>query len=181
MQIRVQQWPPVIYFPVLFVTALLSTAHGLPRYGPLEVTGNISAQQLIRHPDVDTYSLVQQRNTLKVRVDYSLLEQGKLIQRYEIPFLKQAKLFMLSSISALPSETLLHGGEGWLPATPAHALRRPHLRSLLKGASPPARGAPPQSRCPVVPPSVDRDTHEAVRTRFAGRPRRLGRTAERCA
>jgi hypothetical protein len=70
-------------------------ATALPRYGPLEISGNVSAQELIRHPDIDTYSLVQQRNTFKLRVDYSLLEQGQLLQRIAVPFIAQARLFML--------------------------------------------------------------------------------------
>jgi hypothetical protein len=88
----------------LAATALLSvisvlsagSAAALPRYGPLEVSGSISAQQLTRfNPAYDTYAFVQQRNTVKLRVDYSLLNGGKLIDRYDIPFLDQARLFLL--------------------------------------------------------------------------------------
>ncbi|MFI5396521.1 MAG: DUF1302 family protein [Candidatus Binatia bacterium] len=74
---------------------LCGSAHALPRYGPLEISGNVSAQELIRHPDIDTYSLVEQRNTFKLRVDYSLLEQGQLLQRIAVPFIAQARLFLL--------------------------------------------------------------------------------------
>ena len=67
----------------------------LPRYGPLEVSGNVSAQNEIRTPDIDQYSLVQQRNTLRIRVDYDMLDRGKLIERFDIPFIDKTKLFLL--------------------------------------------------------------------------------------
>lgn len=88
----------VAAFVLIFVSLATvdRSAQALPRYGPLEVSGNIAAQQLVRfNPDIDKLALVQQRNTLKVRVDYSLLNGGKLIDRYEVPLLEQAKLLML--------------------------------------------------------------------------------------
>lgn len=63
-----------LVFSCANLVLLRSVAQALPRYGPLEISGNLSAQQLIRNPDIDTYSLVQQRNTFKLRVDYSLIE-----------------------------------------------------------------------------------------------------------
>ncbi len=71
------------------------SAAALPRYGPLEVSGNMSAQQLFRSPDVETWGLVQQRNTLKLRVDYNLLERGRLADLLDIPGIERAKLFVL--------------------------------------------------------------------------------------
>ncbi len=89
-------------FSVVFCTALFllfGIAEALPRYGPLEVSGNLSAQQLIRHPDIDTYSLVQQRNTLKLRADYSLLQGGQsnvpAPLSYIDTFADQARFFVL--------------------------------------------------------------------------------------
>jgi hypothetical protein len=80
---------------VLSTVLSLAPASALPRYGPLEVSGNISAQQLIRHPDADVYSLVQQRNTFKLRVDYATISQGRFLDRYNIGFIDRAKVFIL--------------------------------------------------------------------------------------
>jgi len=80
---------------VLAGLLLVGRAAALPRYGPIEVSGNIAAQNLIRHPAIDQYALVQQRNTIKLRVDYSIFDKGKLIDRYDFPYLRQAKLFVL--------------------------------------------------------------------------------------
>ncbi len=80
----------------LWLTVLAGTpAYGLPRYGPLEVSGNISAQNELRHRDVDKWDFVQQRNTAKIRVDYQLIDKGKLIDKYNLGFLKRAKFFLL--------------------------------------------------------------------------------------
>jgi Protein of unknown function (DUF1302) len=80
----------------LLGSVLVEDAVALPRYGPFEVSGNVSAQQLIRfNPDIDTYALVQQRNTLKLRLDYQLMERGRLADRIDVPLLDRAKLFLL--------------------------------------------------------------------------------------
>jgi len=80
-----------------FLVALcVARAEALPRYGPLEVSGNISAQEEIRfNPDIDQLALVQQRNTFKLRVDYQLLDGGRLIERIDVPFIDRAKVFVL--------------------------------------------------------------------------------------
>jgi hypothetical protein len=68
----------------------------LPRYGPLEVAGNISAQNLLRFNDnPGQLAFVQQRNTFKLRVDYAIFEQSKLIGKYDIPFIERGKAFFL--------------------------------------------------------------------------------------
>jgi Protein of unknown function (DUF1302) len=72
-----------------------SSALATQKYGPLEISGNIQAQNLIRHPDVDTYQFIQQRNTMRIRVDWDWLEKGKLIDRFELPWIKSSKLFLL--------------------------------------------------------------------------------------
>ena len=63
-----------LVFSCANLVLLCGVAQALPRYGPLEIAGNLAAQTWIRNPDVETYSLVQQRNTLKLRLDYSLLQ-----------------------------------------------------------------------------------------------------------
>lgn len=81
----------------LAVLALAATdAQALPRYGPLEVAGNVSAQNLIRfNPDIDKLALVQQRNTFKLRVDYAMFDKGRLADIIDVPFIERGKLFLL--------------------------------------------------------------------------------------
>jgi len=73
---------------------LSSQALALPRYGPIEISGNVSAQQLFRHKDIDNWAFIQQRNTFKLRFDYDMLDRGKLFNRFEVPFIQQAKLLL---------------------------------------------------------------------------------------
>jgi len=87
-----------------FIAAVILAAAGLaasrtqalPRYGPLEVAGNISAQNLIRfNPDIDKLAVVQQRNTFKLRVDYQMFDQGKMMSKFDVPFIERGKIFIL--------------------------------------------------------------------------------------
>jgi hypothetical protein len=77
------------------VVTFIGEAAALPRFGPFEVSGNVSTQELIRMTDVTQYSLVQQRNTLKLRLDFWALDGGKLLDRYAVPLVDRAKLFLL--------------------------------------------------------------------------------------
>jgi hypothetical protein len=63
--------------------------------GRLEVSGNLQSQNLIRHPDIDTLMFVMQRNTLHTRVDWDLVTGGHLLQRFRLPGVRRAKLFLL--------------------------------------------------------------------------------------
>jgi hypothetical protein len=70
-------------------------ASALPSFGPLEVTGNLQSQTLIRHPDVDHYQFIQNRNTLRVRVDYEWLQDGQWLGKMSLPWLRSSHLFLL--------------------------------------------------------------------------------------
>jgi hypothetical protein len=71
------------------------TANALPPFGPMQVTGNVQSQTLIRHPDVDKYQFIQNRNTLRLRLDYEWLKDGTLIERYHLPWVRSSHLFLL--------------------------------------------------------------------------------------
>jgi len=79
------------------VLVLLSTsiASATMKYGPLELSGNLQTQNIIRHPDIDEYHFVQQRNTFRARVDWNWLEKGKWIDRIDLPFIESSKFFLL--------------------------------------------------------------------------------------
>jgi len=70
-------------------------AHALPPYGPLQVTGSVQSQTLIRNPDIDHYQLIQNRNTLRLRLDYEWVKNGQFIDRFNLPWLDTSHLFML--------------------------------------------------------------------------------------
>jgi hypothetical protein len=64
------------------------------KYGPFELSGNLQSQNLIRHPDVETYQYVQNRNVARLRFEYTWLEAGKLMSAYDIPFIQSSKIFL---------------------------------------------------------------------------------------
>ncbi len=65
------------------------------KFGPLELSGNIESQNLVRHDSIDKLQFIQNRNTMRIRVDYDWLQNGRLIDRFEIPWIERSKLFIL--------------------------------------------------------------------------------------
>ena len=70
---------------VVVLMGVAGHAEATQKFGPLEISGNLQSQQLIRHPDIDQYQFIQQRNTMRVRVDYAWLKRGgKWFDRYDL-------------------------------------------------------------------------------------------------
>jgi len=59
------------------------------------VSGNLQAQNIIRHPDWSTYELVQQRNVFRAQLQYDWLEAGKFMDKFRFPFIRDSKLTLL--------------------------------------------------------------------------------------
>ena len=64
-------------------------------YGPLQLSGSLQAQNLFRHPDASEWSITQQRNTARLQLEYKWLRDGKLIDKYRVPYLQRSELFVL--------------------------------------------------------------------------------------
>jgi hypothetical protein len=65
------------------------------KYGPIELSGSADSQNLIRATNVDKWGFVQNRNTGLIRLDYDWLQSGKLMDRFDVPFIKRSKLYIL--------------------------------------------------------------------------------------
>jgi hypothetical protein len=65
------------------------------RFGPIQLSGNLQSQNLIRHPDVSTYEFIQNRNTAHIQLDYDWIQGGKFYGKYDIPFIDRSKLFLV--------------------------------------------------------------------------------------
>jgi hypothetical protein len=92
-------------------------AHGaraLPAYGPLELSGSVQSYALLRHPDIDKYEFVQNRNTLRLRADYRLIQNGRMVGDLDVPWISSSHLYLLyrgvydSAYDAAPGGSL-HG------------------------------------------------------------------------
>ena len=65
------------------------------KWGPVQLSGNLQTQNLIRHPNESTFEFIQNRNTAHIRLDYDWLQGGVFYNKYNIPFLESSHLFML--------------------------------------------------------------------------------------
>src|SRR4029078_3930745 len=65
------------------------------RWGPIQLSGNLQSQNLIRTPDAGTFQYIQNRNTARIRLEYRAADRGKFYDKYDIPFLESANVFLL--------------------------------------------------------------------------------------
>ena len=79
----------------LLVVAGPCAAGATQRFGALEISGNLQSQNLIRTPNAGDLEFIMNRNTAHVRLDYDWVERGRLVGRYELPFVERSHLFLL--------------------------------------------------------------------------------------
>ncbi|TMA83062.1 MAG: DUF1302 domain-containing protein [Deltaproteobacteria bacterium] len=85
----------VAVFTGVSLLVAAAPASATQKFGPIELSGNVQSQNIVRNPDVDQYHFVQQRHTFRARVDWDWLQRGKLIDRFDLPFIQSSKLFLL--------------------------------------------------------------------------------------
>ena len=84
---------PLVDASVLIVAGALLTgpAAATMRFGPLQISGNLQSQNIVRTPDAQTYQFIQNRNVARIQLVYDWLQGGKLMDRYNIPFIRDSK------------------------------------------------------------------------------------------
>ncbi|MFN8640647.1 MAG: DUF1302 family protein [Candidatus Binatia bacterium] len=80
---------------VLLGAAGVRPARATLKYGPVQLSGSVDSQTLIRTISIDQYQFIQNRNTALLRLDYDWLQSGKFIDRYQVPGVKSSKLYIL--------------------------------------------------------------------------------------
>jgi uncharacterized protein DUF1302 len=71
-------------------------ASALQKLGPVQFSGNVQSQNLFRHPnDATDWQYIQNRNSLRLSLNYDWIQAGKFYNRYDIPFLESSKLVVL--------------------------------------------------------------------------------------
>ncbi len=63
--------------------------------GPLSLSGNVQTQQILRHPEPDKWSIIQQRNVARVRLEYDWISEGQAFGRLSLPWIRRAHLVTL--------------------------------------------------------------------------------------
>jgi len=77
------------------IAGVTTRARATQKFGPLELSGNLESQELIRNPSENSAQFIQNRNTFRLRVDYDWVQNGKLIDRFEVPWIERSKLYLL--------------------------------------------------------------------------------------
>jgi hypothetical protein len=85
-----------VWLSALCMAALLCTpALALLKYGPVQFSGNVETQNLVRHASPDEYQFIQNRNTFRLRIDFDWLQHGVFLDKVDVPFIERSKLFLL--------------------------------------------------------------------------------------
>ena len=84
----------VVWSFILFAVLGTSRALATIKYGPFQFSGNLQSQNIIRTPDVETYQFIQNRNTARLRFEYSWLQKGRAMDKYNIPFIERSDLLI---------------------------------------------------------------------------------------
>jgi hypothetical protein len=97
MRIRYKLLTPLTIAALTTTIGAAIPASATQKFGPFELSGNLSSAQIVRHPDVDKFQFIQQRNTMKIRVDWHWLQRGgKWLDRFDLSDLvESSNLFLL--------------------------------------------------------------------------------------
>lgn len=63
--------------------------------GPLELSGAVDSQTLLRASQIDNWQFVQNRNTALLRLDAAWLEHGRFLDRLDVPGVRRSRLYLL--------------------------------------------------------------------------------------
>src|SRR5438034_11323309 len=82
----------IVFVALAAVAASPPRAVATQRFGPLQLSGNLQSQNLVRDPDASTHEYVQNRNTAHVRMDFDWLQAGRFYGEYAVHFLEWSHL-----------------------------------------------------------------------------------------
>ncbi len=75
--------------------SVVVVCHAELTYGPVSLSGNVQTQQIFRHPQPEKWSIVQQRNTLRLRLEIDWIANGQLFNRVAVPWIQRAHFVAL--------------------------------------------------------------------------------------
>jgi hypothetical protein len=84
---------------VALAAAATPPAHAIYRGdflgGDIDIGGRLRTINLFRHQSIDRWAFIQQRNELKLRLEWKLLQRGKAFGKYKVSWLDRADAFMV--------------------------------------------------------------------------------------
>ncbi|MGE4094909.1 MAG: DUF1302 family protein, partial [Candidatus Binatia bacterium] len=81
--------------PFCLLLLAFSLSHADLNYGPLSFSGNLQTQQIFRHPEPEKWSIIQQRNVVRVRLEYDWIDEGQAFRLFATPWIRRAHLVAL--------------------------------------------------------------------------------------
>jgi len=84
----------LVALAVLLVVLAPGPAAATQKFGPLQLSGNIQSENLVRHPNQTTFEYIMNRNSIHIQLDYDWLQGGKFYNKYDIPFIESSHLFL---------------------------------------------------------------------------------------
>jgi hypothetical protein len=72
-----------------------SSAHAIYRSQSVDLGGHIRTTNIFRHPDIDQWAFIMQRNSLKLRLEYKWLQRGKAFGMFNVPGIERSDVFVL--------------------------------------------------------------------------------------
>jgi len=80
---------------LLLLKIVPALVHADFTYGPLSLSGNLQTQQIFRHPEPDKWSIIQQRNVARVRLEYDWIKEGRAFGHLAVPWIQRAHFVAL--------------------------------------------------------------------------------------
>jgi len=65
------------------------------QYGPLQLSGNVETQNIMRNTTIEKLGFIQNWNTVRLRLDWDWLQNGRFLDRVNVPFIERSKLYLL--------------------------------------------------------------------------------------
>lgn len=72
-----------------------TSAQAIYRSASVDLGGHLRTTNIFRHPDIDQWAFIMQRNSLKLRLEYKWLQRGKAFGKYNVPFIDRSDIFVL--------------------------------------------------------------------------------------
>lgn len=72
-----------------------SYAHAIYRTNSIDLGGHLRTTNIFRHPDIDEWGFIMQRNSLKLRLEWKWLQRGKAFGKWNMPWLERSDIFVL--------------------------------------------------------------------------------------
>jgi hypothetical protein len=72
-----------------------SSAQAIYRSQSVDLGGHLRTTNIFRHPDIDQWAFIMQRNSLKLRLEYKWLQRGKAFGMFNVPGIERSDIFVL--------------------------------------------------------------------------------------